>query len=136
MYNEGGDPGACGLHRRRAFWTFFITALGLGVVFLDISIVNVALQSISGGFNIGVTDLEWIVDAYTLAFAGLLLTAGAIGDRLGNKGIFLLGILIFAISSLLCGLAPSLNPDHWTRFARCWGRPDHTEFVDAAEPCV
>jgi len=109
MYNEGGDPGACGLHRRRAFWTFFITALGLGVVFLDISIVNVALQSISGGFNIGVTDLEWIVDAYTLAFAGLLLTAGAIGDRLGNKGIFLLGILIFAISSLLCGLAPSLG---------------------------
>jgi MFS transporter, DHA2 family, methylenomycin A resistance protein len=109
MYKEECDIGPCDLHRKRAFWTFSITALGLAVVFLDISIVNVALQSISVGFDIGVTDLEWIVDAYTLAFAGLLLTSGAIGDRLGNKGIFLLGVLVFTISSLLCGLAPS----HW-----------------------
>jgi MFS transporter, DHA2 family, methylenomycin A resistance protein len=93
----------------RAFWTFLITALGLAVVFVDISIVNVALQSISAGFKAGVTDLEWIVDAYTLAFAGCLLTAGAIGDRFGNKGIFLVGILLFVASSLVCGVAPSLG---------------------------
>src|SRR5438067_6210281 len=82
-------------------------SLGLGVVQLDITIVNTALSSISTSVGGSVAELQWVVTAYTIAFAAFILTAGAIGDRLGAKRIFLAGFALFTLASLACALAPS-----------------------------
>ncbi|PDT72981.1 MFS transporter [Bradyrhizobium sp. C9] len=83
------------------------TSLGLGVVQLDITIVNTALSSISTSLRGSVAELQWVVTAYTIAFAAFILTAGALGDRLGAKRIFIGGFAIFTLASLACALAPS-----------------------------
>lgn len=82
--------------------------LGFVVVLLDVSVVNVALEALSQRFNARVTDLQWVINAYSLVFAALLLTAGAFGDRLGAKKVFMLGFAVFTLGSVGCGLAPSL----------------------------
>ena len=92
----------------RPCFTAFITCLGCVVVLLDISIVNVALQRISDGLGGNVSALQWIVDAYTLAFASFLLTAGTAGDRYGNKAVFGAGFILFTLASVFCGTASSL----------------------------
>jgi DHA2 family methylenomycin A resistance protein-like MFS transporter len=86
-----------------------LTALSLGlvVVLLDVSIVNVALDQIRGLMDDGVAGLQWVVNGYTLAFAGLLLTGGALGDRFGARRLYLAGFALFTLASLGCGLAPS-----------------------------
>jgi MFS transporter, DHA2 family, methylenomycin A resistance protein len=83
------------------------TSLGLGVVQLDITIVNTALSSISTSLGGSVAELQWVVTAYTIAFAAFILTAGALGDRVGAKPIFIGGFGIFTLASLACALAPS-----------------------------
>ncbi|MGY3694627.1 DHA2 family methylenomycin A resistance protein-like MFS transporter [Bradyrhizobium sp. USDA 3240] len=83
------------------------TSLGLGVVQLDITIVNTALSSISTSLGGSVAELQWVVTAYTIAFAAFILTAGALGDRVGAKWIFIGGFAIFTLASLACALAPS-----------------------------
>ena len=82
-------------------------SLGLGVVQLDITIVNTALSSIGASLGGSVAELQWVVTAYTIAFAAFILTAGALGDRLGAKRIFIAGFVIFTLASLACALAPS-----------------------------
>ena len=82
-------------------------SLGLGVVQLDITIVNTALSSIGTSLGGSVAELQWVVTAYTIAFAAFILTAGALGDRVGAKRIFLGGFAIFTLASLACALAPS-----------------------------
>lgn len=84
------------------------TCLSYVIVILDTSIVNVALEPIATRLNASVAGLQWVVNAYTLTFASLLLTGGALGDRLGAKKIYLTGLLLFATASALCGLAPTL----------------------------
>jgi DHA2 family methylenomycin A resistance protein-like MFS transporter len=81
-------------------------SLGLGVVQLDITIVNTALSSIGASLGGSVAELQWVVTAYTIAFAAFILTAGALGDRLGAKRIFMAGFAIFTLASLACALAP------------------------------
>lgn len=81
-------------------------SLGFAVVQLDVTIVNVALPAIAGGLAADTAGLQWVVDAYALVFAVLLLSAGVIGDRLGSKRAYLAGFAIFAAASLACGLAP------------------------------
>ena len=81
-------------------------SLGFGVVQLDVTIVNTALTSISASVGGGIQQLQWIVSAYTIAFAALILTAGALGDRVGAKRIFMLGFALFTAASLACALAP------------------------------
>jgi DHA2 family methylenomycin A resistance protein-like MFS transporter len=76
------------------------------VVQLDVTIVNTALASISASLGGGVAELQWVVNAYTIAFAAFILTAGALGDRLGAKRIFMAGFAIFTAASLACALAP------------------------------
>jgi MFS transporter, DHA2 family, methylenomycin A resistance protein len=88
--------------------TAFIVCLGCVVVLLDVSIVNVALQRISDGLGGRVSDLQWIVDAYTLASASFLLTGGTAGDRYGNKQVFSVGFVLFTLASVFCGTASSL----------------------------
>lgn len=85
------------------------TSLGFLVVQLDVSIVNVALVRIGHTLGGGMASLQWVVDAYTLAFAAFLLSAGALGDRLGARRVFVLGLGVFGAASLGCALAPSLS---------------------------
>jgi MFS transporter, DHA2 family, methylenomycin A resistance protein len=82
-------------------------SLGYGVVQLDVTIVNTALHSISNALRGGISGLQWVVSAYTIAFAALILTAGALGDRLGAKRVFMAGFAVFTLASLGCALAPS-----------------------------
>lgn len=81
------------------------TSLGFGVIQLDVSIVNVALDQIGMSLDAQVEALQWVVNAYTLAFACLLLSAGALGDRLGVRKVFMIGLTLFLLASLFCGLS-------------------------------
>jgi DHA2 family methylenomycin A resistance protein-like MFS transporter len=90
-----------------AGWLPLVTlAIGFVMAMLDVTVVNVALPSIAVQFTVPLTDLVWIVDGYTLTFAALLLVAGALADRYGAKTIYLAGLGVFTVASLLCGLAP------------------------------
>ena len=82
--------------------------LGYFMVILDATIVNVALPSIGRGLGGGVSALQWVVDAYTIVFAGLLLSAGSLGDRLGARRVFDVGLVIFTVASAACAVAPSV----------------------------
>ena len=90
-------------------WTLFAASLGFAMVQLDVSVVNVAIKPIGAEFGGGVSALQWVVSAYTLAFAALILTAGALGDRVGAKRVFNAGFVVFMVASAACGLAPSLG---------------------------
>jgi DHA2 family methylenomycin A resistance protein-like MFS transporter len=87
--------------------TLAAMSLGYGVVQLDVTIVNTALHSIGSALGGGVSELQWVVSTYTIAFAAFILTAGALGDRLGAKKIFMAGFAIFTLASLGCALAPT-----------------------------
>ncbi|MDL2404759.1 MFS transporter [Rhizobium calliandrae] len=82
-------------------------SLGYAVVQLDVTIVNTALSSIGKALGGGVPELQWVVTVYTIAFAALILTAGALGDRVGAKKTFMAGFAIFTVASLACALAPT-----------------------------
>ena len=86
--------------------TLAAMSLGYGVVQLDVTIVNTALNSISSALGGGVSELQWVVSTYTITFAAFILTAGALGDRLGAKKIFMAGFAVFTAASLACALAP------------------------------
>jgi DHA2 family methylenomycin A resistance protein-like MFS transporter len=87
--------------------TLAAMSLGYGVVQLDVTIVNTALHAIGTSLGGGVPELQWVVSAYTIAFAAFILTAGALGDRLGAKRIFMAGFAIFTAASVACALAPN-----------------------------
>jgi len=87
--------------------TLAAMSLGYGVVQLDVTIVNTALSAIGDSLGGGVAELQWVVSAYTIAFAAFILTAGALGDRIGARRVFMAGFAIFTAASLACGLAGS-----------------------------
>lgn len=84
------------------------TSVSYVVVVLDTSIVNIALARIADTLATDVAGLQWVVNAYTLMFASLLLTGGLLGDRLGAKNVYMTGLLVFAAASAVCGAAPDL----------------------------
>ena len=84
-----------------------VVCLAQFMVILDVSIVNVALPSIRDGLGFSTTGLQWVVNAYTLTFAGLLMLGGRSADLLGRRRVFLVGTAMFALSSLACALASS-----------------------------
>src|SRR6476660_3400383 len=96
-------------HRPRLAQALTLAAmsLGYGVVQLDVTIVNTALSAIGNSLGGGVSELQWVVSAYTIALASLILTAGALGDRLGAKRVFMAGFALFTAASLACTLAPN-----------------------------
>jgi EmrB/QacA subfamily drug resistance transporter len=93
--------------RRRKRFTMIATILGSTIVFLDATVVNVALPAISDDLNAGLADQQWVVEAYALATVSLLLVGGALGDQFGRRRLFTLGLIGFGITSVLCALAPS-----------------------------
>src|SRR5204863_9755177 len=94
-------------HRR--IGVLLICCLSLFIVGLDITIVNVALPSIGRELHAGVSGLQWTVDAYTVVMASLLMFSGSIADRFGRRRVFVTGLAVFSIASLLCSLAPSVE---------------------------
>lgn len=90
-------------------WVLLATVLGSSMAFLDATVVNVALPTIGRHLGASLGGLQWTVTGYTLTLAGLILLGGALGDRLGRRRIFIVGVAWFALASALCGLAPSIG---------------------------
>ena len=104
---EIGEAAADGIHRRR-WWTLAVLILAVFMVGIDTTVLNVALPSLVRELGASASQLQWITTAYSLVFAGLLLTAGSLGDRFGRKGALTLGLVIFGLGSALCAYAPSI----------------------------
>ena len=93
--------------RARRWWMLAVTCLSVIVVNLDLTILNITLPAISAALHAGTGDLQWLVDAYQLVFAAVMLPAGVIGDRLGRKRLLLAGLAVFLAASLWCALSVS-----------------------------
>ena len=96
-------------------WFTAASCLGIVLVQLDVSIVNVGLHSLKQAYNSSVSDLEWVINAYALVFAALMLSSGTIVDRFGSKKTFISGVTIFIVASVCCALAPTIG---WLDFTR------------------
>lgn len=90
----------------RKWWTLTAVSVATFMLLLDITVVNTALPSIERDLSASFTDLQWVIDAYTLALAAVVLTAGSLADRLGRRAVFAAGLGVFALASLAAGLAP------------------------------
>src|SRR6516165_9872170 len=103
------NDSAPGLSRTRRLVVLAICCFSLLMVGLDTTIVNVALPSIRSDLDASVSGLQWVIDAYTLVLASLLMLAGSTADRIGRKRVFRAGLVVFSLGSLACGLAPTLG---------------------------
>jgi EmrB/QacA subfamily drug resistance transporter len=90
----------------RKWWTLLTVSVGTFMLLLDITVVNTALPSIQKDLGASFTDVQWVIDAYTLSLAAIVLTAGSLADRLGRRAVFAVGLGIFSAASLAAGLAP------------------------------
>jgi EmrB/QacA subfamily drug resistance transporter len=89
--------------------TLVATILGSTVVFLDSTVVNVALPAIAGGLDAGLAGQQWVVEAYMLTLVALLLVGGSLGDQFGRRRIFVIGLIAFGVTSVLCAIAPTVE---------------------------
>jgi len=94
---------------RTATWVLVTAILASSMAFIDGTVVNVALPAIQRDLNAGASEAEWVVEAYSLLLSSLLLVGGALGDRLGRRRVFAVGVALFAVTSAACGLAPSIG---------------------------
>src|SRR5205823_4082182 len=85
-----------------------VCGLGLFMTYVDSTILTVALPAIAHDFHAQITELQWVLDAYQLVLASLLILAGSVADRVGRRRVFLFGLVMFSLGSLLCSLAPSI----------------------------
>src|ERR1044072_4626845 len=91
----------------RKWWTLIAVCAATFMLLIYVTVVNVALPDIQRDLKTDLTGLQWVVDAYALVLAALLLTAGAVADRFGRRLVFLGGLAVFTVSSFACGIAPS-----------------------------
>ena len=88
----------------RSRWlALYVLCVGMLMIVLDATVVNVALPSIQDDLGFSTSSLAWVVNAYLIAFGGLLLLAGRLGDLIGRRSVFLAGLAVFTVASLLCG---------------------------------
>src|SRR5258708_32065909 len=109
MPHNGGLPCSVAktpLHRRLVLAA---TILGSSMAFIDGTVVNIALPALQATMGATISDVQWVVEAYTLFVASLMLTGGALGDRFGRKRIFAIGVAGFTAGSVACGLAPTMS---------------------------
>ena len=90
-------------------WVLAATILASSMGFIDGTVVNISLPALQATMGATITDVQWVVEAYTLFLGSLMLTGGALGDRFGRKRIFLIGVVVFTGGSIACGLAPNMN---------------------------
>ena len=90
-------------------WILAATILGSSMVFIDGTVVNVALPALQTNLKATAVDVQWVVEAYALLLAALLLLGGSLGDHFGRKRIYAIGVALFAMASIWCGLAPTIN---------------------------
>src|SRR5262249_17150733 len=90
-------------------WILAATILGSSMSFIDGTVVNVALPALQASLNATVTDVQWVVESYALFLAALLLLGGSLGDPFGRRRIYAIGIALFALASMWCGLAPNIQ---------------------------
>ena len=90
-------------------WVLAISVLGSGMAFLDGTVVNVALPDIGRDLNASTAQLQWILNGYLLTLASLILLGGSLGDRYGRRRIFVLGVGVFTVASLLCAISPTVE---------------------------
>src|ERR1700754_2512182 len=95
--------------KRRQRWVLAACVLGSAMAFIDSSVVNVALPKMESDLATTLSSMTWVINAYTLCMSALLLTGGAAADQVGRRRIFIIGITIFAIASIGCGLAPGVE---------------------------
>jgi len=107
VITSGKSAAECAKAVRR--WTLAATILGSSMVFIDGTVVNVALPALQSNLSAAVTDVQWVIEAYTLFLAALLLLGGSLGDHFGRKRIYAIGVIIFALASVWCGLAPTIQ---------------------------
>lgn len=103
--NNGSNP----CPRAHGKWVLAATILGSSMVFVDGTVVNVALPALQQHLNATVYDVQWVVEAYALFLAALLLAGGSLGDRFGRRRVYLVGVALFAAASVWCGFAPNVN---------------------------
>src|SRR5260370_787956 len=108
-----GTP--CHQPTARGLWVLVATILGSSMAFIDGSVVNVALPALQREFHASASEVLWVVEAYALFLAALLLVGGSLGDRLGRRRVFLFGTALFAVSSILCGFSPTATRPEITR---------------------
>ena len=96
-------------------WTLLAVCAGTFMLLVDVTIVQVALPTIQRHLGASFTDLQWVIDAYALSLAALILTWGSVSDRFGRKRVFIAGLVVFTASSLLCGFAQSITMLIWSR---------------------
>src|ERR1700691_5732397 len=101
------DDAAHGERERRRWLALVVLSVGQLMVALDSTVVNVALPTIQRELHFSQASLAWVVNAYLITFGGLLLFAGRLGDLIGRKKLFLIGLSAFSASSILCGAAPT-----------------------------
>jgi EmrB/QacA subfamily drug resistance transporter len=99
----------------RKWWTLVVVSIATFMLLLDITIVNVALPAIERDLHANFADLQWVIDAYALTLAAMLLTGGSLADIMGRRLIFVIGIAIFTVASLLCALAGTPNVLNFSR---------------------
>ena len=92
----------------RGRWVLAATILGSSLAFIDSTVVNVALPALQAAFNASMSGVQWVVEAYALTLAALLLTGGALGDARGRRKVFVAGVIVFAVASAWCGLSRSM----------------------------
>ena len=96
-------------------WTLVVVCTATAILMLDIAVVNTALPSIGEDLDTGIGGLQWVVDAYTLALAAVVLTAGSLADRFGRRRLFACGLVVFTVASAACAAAGSIEMLHAAR---------------------
>src|SRR6202161_4216744 len=102
-----GPSGGQAIGMEKKWWTLVVVCAATFMLLLDITIVIVALPTIQSELHASFSDVQWVIDAYALTLASVLLTAGSLADRYGRRLLFSVGLVVFALGSLLCGVAQS-----------------------------
>ena len=102
-----GPPAAADAHERSRWLALVVLCVGMLMIVLDATVVNVALPAIQDDLGFSQSSLAWVVNAYLIAFGGLLLLAGRLGDLVSRRGVFLTGLGVFTLASMVCGTAQS-----------------------------
>src|SRR4051794_25983341 len=106
MAEGGGDQESSGEKKlMRKWWPLVTVCIGTFMLLIDVTIVNVALPQMAGDLQTSFNSLQWVIDGYALSLGVLLLGAGALGDMFGHRRFYIGGLVLFALSSLACGLA-------------------------------